>query len=128
MKEPIDNNRYFAGPLNMNRQTGQANTVMGAELDLDEYEFAVLDLLVINENDTLTFEDLFEAVWRKRNQRADSVAARLCIDNLIGKVNSAGEGFMLIDRDKDCGYVFRTYWGQSPGRAPDNNVSASGKR
>ena len=128
MKEPIDNNQYFAGPLNMNRRTKQADTVMGTELDLDDYEFAVLDLLVVNENETLTFDELFEAVWRKEDNRADPDTARFCLHNLISKVNSAGEGFMLIDRDKDCGYVFRTFWGQSLGRTPEKNASVPGRR
>jgi len=128
MKEPNKNNQYFAGPLNMNRRTKQANTVMGSELDLDEYEFAVLDLLVTNENETLMFEDLFDAVWCKGDKRADPDAARLCLQNLILKINSAGEGFMLIDSDHDFGYVFRTFWGQSMGRGPEKNASVPGRR
>jgi len=57
----------FAGPLNLNRQTKQATTVMGSELPLDADEFKALDTPAAREGETVEFEQLYETVWNVGN-------------------------------------------------------------
>jgi len=92
---------------------------MGTELNLDVSEFIVLDMLVTKENEPVTFEQLYKAVWGAGNDPVSPVIARGRLEKLITKVNEAGEGFMLIERNEGSGYVFRTHWGQEWQRAPE---------
>ena len=105
--------QYFTGPLNLNRKTKQADTVMGTKLPLVENEFEALDLLAAREDVTLTFEQLYTAVWDEGDGTDNRDAAHVGLDNLIYQVNSAGEGFMWIEHKPETGYVFRTRWGHN---------------
>ena len=55
--------QYFVGPLNLNRHTKQANTVMGMPLVLDERGFDALDMLAWREGTPFTSGQLYSAVW-----------------------------------------------------------------
>jgi len=105
------NNKYFAGPLNLNKKTGQATTVMGVELVLGEGDFEALDLFVSNEGRYLTFQQLYEAAWGK-SEATDSIDfAAAALENLILHVNNVGEEFMWIDHAPGLGYALQTSWG-----------------
>jgi len=103
---------YFAGPLNLNRETRQADTVLGTELVLDANAFDVLDILASQEGESFTFEQLFETVWENPDT-GDREAALIILNNLIGQISFAGKGFMWIDHKPDNGYTFRTKWGHN---------------
>ena len=105
--------RYFSGPLNLCRKTKQADTVMGTELNLSEDEFDALDLLVTHEGNHLTFERLYEAVWKTPDGADNSAAAREALNSLIEKVSDAGESFMRIEHSPELGYTFQTHWGHN---------------
>ena len=104
---------YFAGPLNINRQTRKADTVMGTVLPLDEEEFAALDMLVAQEGEWFTFEHLYTTLWSAKDDADDRKAAQTRLDNLIKQVRIAGEGFMWIECKPEAGYRFRTRWGHN---------------
>ena len=104
---------HIAGPLNLNRQTKQADTVMGTILPLDEKEFATLDMLAENEGEWLTFEQIYSAFWVLDSDTDNRDAARTGLDNVVRLVSSAGEGFMWIDYKQGDNYTFRTRWGHN---------------
>ena len=104
---------HIAGPLNLNRRTKQADTVMGTILPLNETEFAALDMLAENEGDWLTFEQLYSAFWALENDTDNRDVARAGMDNIVSLVKSAGEGFMWIENKPGDSYTFRTRWGHN---------------
>jgi len=111
-----DDNRpgsYFAGPLNLNRNTRQADTVMGTKLVLDADTCEALDMLVVREGEPLTFEQLYEAVWDKSDGVDNREAALTAMNDLVGQIGSVGEGFMVIEVDLESIYTFRTRWGHN---------------
>jgi|GEM_PF-3434210 len=104
---------YFVGPLNLNRKTKQANTVMGTELLLDAHSFDALDMLATQENKPLTFEQLYAAVWDAKDGADNRDAALVALNNLIKQVSAAGKGFMWIEYSAEAGYTFGTRWGHN---------------
>jgi len=113
MNSNSQKNTYFAGPLNLNRSTKQADTVTGYKLSLNENEFNALDLLVSRAGEMLTFEQIYEAAWQKEDGSDNREAARIGFEKLIKQVRKAGEGFMWIEYTPEFGYSFRTYWGHN---------------
>ena len=99
MEDIAENKQYFVGPLNINRQTRQADTVMGTKLLLGENEFDALDKLAEHEGEIFTLEQLN--------------AAHEELGSLMKQVNSKGEGFMWIEYEPEAGYVFKTRWGRA---------------
>jgi DNA-binding response OmpR family regulator len=69
---------YFAGPLNINRQTKKAKTVLGIELPLTGNEFDALDKLAAQEGKPIPFENLF--------------CTQTGLEHVIKQVGEAGEG------------------------------------
>ena len=86
---------------------------MGTELDLSEAEFDALDLLVTHEGSHLTFEQIYEAVWKTPDGADNRVAAQEALNGLIEKVSVAGESFMKISYSPESGYTFLTHWGHN---------------
>ena len=109
-----DGTLYCVGPLNLNRQTKQASTVMGTELILNTDEFAALDMLAVNEGKTVTFEPLYEAVWHVGNGSCSRGTALTMLEKLMEglmkKINETGERLMWIEYKPEAGYAFRTRW------------------
>ncbi|MCL1895837.1 MAG: hypothetical protein FWG03_04750 [Clostridiales bacterium] len=109
--------RYFAGPLNLNRLAREATTVMGARLELDENEFAALDLLVAREGEDVPFEEICQTVWKTGGERATTPGSRRAalagLENLVRQVGVAGEGFMWIECEPGALYSFHTNWGHN---------------
>jgi len=104
---------YTAGPLNVNRFTKQAKTVMGTDIILGEHDFEALDILVSNEGEYLSFQQLYEASWSK-SQATDSIDyAFTALNNIIIQINNIGEDFMWIESKPGMGYMFKTRWGQA---------------
>jgi DNA-binding response OmpR family regulator len=104
-------NIYIVGPLNLNRRTKRANTVMGEELVLDNNEFDALDILAFNEGEYLTFNQLYQAVWGNTENKKTKEAARSALENLVKQINAAGGEFMWIDHVPGAEYTFNTCWG-----------------
>ena len=102
-----------AGPLNLNRKTKKADTVFQTELYLDDKEFDALLLLVEHEDDFLTFERLYDAVWDASDGLDNRDVAAQDLGSLVRKVSEAGEGFMWIEFTTESGYCFRTRWGHN---------------
>ena len=109
----IKGQKFTAGPLNLNRYTKQANTIMGTELVLGENDFEALDLLVSNEGKYLSFQQLYEAAWSKSDYTDSIDTSYTALHNLIMQVNNAGERFMWIEKVPGTGYIFKTRWGQN---------------
>jgi len=116
MHDDVQKSKYFAGPLNLCRETKQADTVLGAEFILDENEFDALDMLAMHEGQALSFEQLFEAVWKTPDNADNRAAAHAKLNVLMEKINTAGEGFMRIDCSPEKGYTFQTHWGHNWGK------------
>ena len=106
----VTNEQYFVGPLNLNRATKQADTVMGRKLPLSDKEFEALDMLASHEGESLSFERLYKEVWNGRGKRETVLAA---LDNLINEVNLAGGEFMRAECNPEDGYRLTTRWGQA---------------
>ena len=104
---------YAVGPLNLNRLTKQANTVLGNELSLDENEFDALDMLAAQEGEPLPFELLYAVVWGTGGDSHERQTAKLILDNLLKQVGEVGKGFMWIEHHPESGYTFRTRWGHN---------------
>ncbi|MCL2616151.1 MAG: hypothetical protein FWD96_00745 [Defluviitaleaceae bacterium] len=104
-------NHCFAGPLNLNRQTKQADTIMGTELALSSSEFDALYMLVSCEGEAIAFDKLAVA-WGIVDSDCHESTVRLGLDNILHQVNHAGIGFMWIEHTADVGYTFKTRWGR----------------
>jgi hypothetical protein len=113
MQDPKQQSLYFAGPLNMNRVTKKADTVMGSELAIDEFEFQALDMLVSREGEALTFDFLYGAVWDAGDGTDRRETALTGLSNLVKLVNEAGSDFMWIEYTPGSGYTFLTHWGHN---------------
>jgi len=108
----IDKNiENFAGPLNLNKETRRATTVMGIELVLGENDFEALDLFVSNVGKYLTFQQLYEAAWGRSESTKSITFASAALDNLVLHINNVGDEFMWIEQTPGLGYVFYTCWG-----------------
>ena len=110
MKKDTDTTQYFSGPLNLDRKTKQATTVMGLEVPLDADEFNALDILVASEGEVLTFEKLYTSVWKKEDDSCSRSMAQAILENVIKKISETGKGFMWIEYKPESGYSFRTNW------------------
>jgi len=110
MRDNIYENQVFVGPLNLNRQTRAAETVMGTKLSLDAKEFDSLDMLAAREGEALAFDLIYAVVWDNRDGICRRDEARLGLDNLISQIDKAGEGFMKINYTSEAGYTFQTCW------------------
>ena len=104
--------QYFVGPLNLDKQTKRATTVMGAELSLDADEFEALAILSSHEDEPLAFELLYAAIWDAEDKSCE-LEAREKLGNLLKQVRNAGEGFMWIEYEPETGFTFRTRWGHN---------------
>ena len=113
MQDDAEKTKYFAGPLNLDRKTKQADTVIGTELVLDETEFDVLDALVAQEGESVAFERLYEDFWKSSDGADNRAAARAALNGLMEKVSIAGKSFMGIEYSPEKGYKFYTHWGHN---------------
>jgi hypothetical protein len=120
----------FVGPLNINRQTRQVTTALGAEIALDAKEVAALEILASKEGRFVRFDEIYATVWE--GGRCSKATARQKLKNLSWQVNNAGEGFMwLMEHPK--GYALVTRWGhnwkeQSKAVVTESNFARYGKR
>ena len=106
MYENDDMQDYIcAGPLTLCRLERRANTVMGTELNLEDKTFDALEILVSQEGEAMTINQLVEDIWD-----GDAEAAKPALSSLTEQVNIAGQGFMLIEYKENTGYIFRTRW------------------
>ena len=105
-----DKSSYFIGPLNLNRQTKQADTAIGKPLSINDREFDALDMLALRESEVFSFEQLYSAVWEKSGCKLDRATALSELIHLMEQVSLAGDGFMWIEHKPDAGYAFRTRW------------------
>jgi len=103
----------FAGPLNLNRSTKAAGTVMGSDIVLGENDFEALFLLALNEGKHLTFEQLYEAAWGNSEEAANLDLANSALNDLMQLINRIGDGFMWIEHTPELGYIFKTRWGHN---------------
>ena len=109
----LDEQKYFAGPLNLNRDTKQASTVMGIDITLGEMDFEALDLMVRKEGEYLTFQQLYDVSWGTSETTKSVEFATAALDNLITQLNSTGDEFMWVESTPEMGYKFSTRWGQN---------------
>ena len=70
--------------------------MFNTELRLDSKEFDTLDMLAMRENEYLTFEQLYSAVWDEKDGLDKRDNARLGLENIVMQVSRTGEGFMWI--------------------------------
>jgi len=121
MQEESKRFKSFSGPLNLYKKTKHADTVMGTELILDDFQFDALEYLVAREGEPVTFEELYDAVWKETDGACDRDAARESIKHLLEQVRTAGEDYMKIDCSPEKGYTFKTNWGHNwRSRQPQN--------
>ena len=109
--ENLTGHENFAGPLNLNKETRRATTVMGLELVLGENDFEALDLFVTNVGKYLTFQQLYDAAWGRSESTKSLTFASAALDNLVLHINNVGDEFMWIEQTPGLGYVFYTCWG-----------------
>jgi len=110
----IGNQFIFAGPLNLNRETRQASTIMGSDILLGEKDFDALFVLAMNEGEYITFERLHKASWGKSKATESLDNATAALEKLVQQINSAGDEFMWIEHTPEMGYRFKTNWGKNP--------------
>jgi len=113
MLDSTDDQKYFSGPLNLDRKTKRADTVMGTQLVLNEGKFDALDMLVSFDGEPLSFERIYQSVWEDAPGSVSREEARVELKDLIDQVDSTGEGFMRIEYVPEAGYSFRTHWGHN---------------
>jgi len=109
--------KYFVGPLNIDKQSRMVSTVMGCELNLGGNEFDALDMLATRENEPLSFEQLYSALWDMGDGKNCREMARMELNHLIKTVNMAGNGFMWIEKTADLFYIFHTRWSHNWNKA-----------
>ena len=89
----------------------RAVTVFNTELILCENEFETLVMLAEREGTPLTFEQIYDVVWKARG--IDNQTSRMGMENVISQVRETGKGFMWIEYAVQAGYIFRVRWGQN---------------
>ena len=104
------NSLRIAGPLTLDSDSNRAYIVSRTELDLSPDEFEVLYMLATREDVPLTLEQLYGSLWERGDGICRREEARQAMDNIIGQVNAAGNGFVWIERTPPEGYTFRTRW------------------
>jgi len=100
------------GPLNLDRQTKQACTALGAELILEANEFDALDMMAGRVGETLNLEQIYQAIWNEPDGADKRSEAQTALSNVMEQVNANGKGFMRIEYQPENGYTFRVKWGQ----------------
>ena len=103
---------YFVGPLNIDRTTRQASTIMRVDITLGENDFEALDMLASGEGEYFTFEQLYEAAWGNYETTKSIDYATAALDSLVLQINNVGNNFMWIEHTRDKGYIFKTKWGR----------------
>ena len=88
-------NILTVGPLNLSEPDRRAITVFGEEIQLSADEFDALYILAAHAGRPL----------------APPAAAGDAFGGALEKINTAGNGFMRIERSPESGYIFRTSWG-----------------
>ena len=121
--------RYFVGPLNIDRKTKQAETVMGTMLSFDSNEFDVLEMLAAHEGVPLAFDEIYKTVWETGAGLGRSMA-RSRINSLVNRINAAGEGFMWVDCSPGDEFTFQIRWGSKDWKNHSKpvNILASSKK
>ena len=104
------NHIFIAGPLTLNRYNNLAHITPDTRMQLSPDEFETLSILAAHEDITLTFEQLYNAVWDRGDSADKRDEARECITNIVKQVNTAGNGFVWIDSNPSSGYIFQTKW------------------
>lgn len=112
MRNGINNDPMFVGPLNINRRMGKATTVMGAELELNEQELETLHTLAANEGEPIAFELLYNEIWNS-NGECNRIEVLQSVAKLQAQVEKTGKGFMWIDHSSDGYLTFQTRWGHN---------------
>ena len=110
-QDNIAENYYCVGPLNINKKLKRAIMPSGAELELDDNEFAALDMLAAHEGQPLAFETIYTAIWQKEDSECVRFTARQALGELMTQVRMIGDGFIWIEYSLENGYTFRTEWG-----------------
>ncbi|MCL1835542.1 MAG: hypothetical protein FWG48_05200 [Oscillospiraceae bacterium] len=100
----------LAGPLNLDKRTKKAETVMGTQLLLSDKEFDTLAMLAAQEGKAMTFNSICESIWNAGNDPAQRSAARASLSRLVKQVGEAGLGFMWIEQGLEDTYAFRSHW------------------
>jgi len=105
-KTDKDNNIITKGSLTLNIITRKAY-VKGRDVELSPKEYAVLLLLIQNENKELTYEQLYETVWGSAMCN-DSCALRQQISRLKKKLDIENVTDFAIFNEHRKGYIFTT--------------------
>jgi len=117
--------RYIAGPLNLNRTTKQADTAMGTQIKLNDRDFEALDLLATNVGEYVSFDKLYNAAWGASKETSDISHAKASLDNLVFQINTIGHKFMHIKCSHGDNYKLVTHWGSAwKGKSRNVNETA----
>jgi len=108
-----EEDRYIAGPLNLDRTAKQADTIMGTQIKLEENDFEALDLLATNAGEYVSFDNLYEIAWGTSEDTANINHAKTSLHNLITQVNCLCRKFLHIEHHHDDNYKLTTHWGNT---------------
>jgi len=120
-----EQNYIFAGPLNLNRITRQASTVMSGNIALAYNDFEALYTLAANEGKFLSFQQIYEAAWGKSETTETPEEATATLAELVDKINQINEEFMWIEHTPEKGYKLKTRWGHNWTKRTNRNSSGN---
>ena len=100
------------GPLILDTRANKVSTCWNSELVLSDSEFQTLYILARCEDIKVSFDELYRSIWEDTKSTNKIQDAKECIDKLIRKLKTFGNGFVWIDEINN-NYVFRTRWGHN---------------
>ena len=104
------NQMFIAGPLTLDCYRNRAHIVPNIEILFDQDEFHTLHMLAAREDMPFTLEQIYEAIWEPHDGSDRLDEAREGVENVMERVNAAGNGFVWIDSHPVSGFTFRTKW------------------
>ena len=107
--DKADSKTAIFGPLFLDGERNRVTTVFHTETFLSEDEFNTLHLLAMNCENFLTFENLYESVWKKAYSADRRAEALNGISNIMEQINTVDPAMLWIEYKPGHGYAFRLH-------------------
>jgi len=103
----------IVGPLTLDSKNMRVYIIPHTEMQFAPDAYETLYTLAMRENKSLTFEQIYDAIWETENGSCRKEEARNTIMTIVEKINTAGDGFAWIEEYPASVYTFKTKWGHN---------------
>jgi hypothetical protein len=117
-----DSRYVTVGPLTLDSKNHRALTVFHTETVFCEDEYNTLLILATHEDETVSFEKIYDLAWDKGDGVDRRSEAHAGILNIIEQINAIEKSFMWIEHGSGDGFTFRTKWGHNKEKWATNKI------